>query len=1057
MNWLGRIFGASAETAHQVGEGSERLTTIVEFLATAAEKITDSDKGSLAAAVDAALPWARDMAEAVGEAIPPIKLLLKIVSAVTKETDPRDLGLLAFTLAYQAAVADAAKQLEQNTAARGKLTARIPPADLKRSLRANLSDKPEDFEGFRLATVLGHPLTDKSDKALRQLAAGIGYSEDVQLMLIEGVHRRFVNKFQLIISDGRTKEKFEPLFRLITIEGRDVATFSAIERHMEYQLWRFHKAPVLGKGGPLSLQCGLKDIYVPLDAGVLRWEQIRTPPNPGVPGTRPNPFDENFGGRTPILEKTLTLIRDRTFDDAIVVQGVAGSGKSAFTLQLCAELRKLGLRPLRIRMRDLSLEPTMTLLEDMAQAIVQNSGDEQFDELMGPRPPSTDVDLNNMLEESVSLSDARVSPYVLIFDGWDEISVSASEGFGIRIAETLRRVRTDILKSRSHRVRVILTGRPSLDVNESKFLQKETPILTVRPFTTSQLAEFAGTLQRYRTKNDPNMPAFASGDLRPGIMEFIKQFDSDPQQADSSGILRLPLLALLALWLTLNDNAPAHEVLRDRTSLYRRLVDLTCLYGGNLERPGPAIARFTGDELRDLLRRTAAAMTVHGTESISYEELALRLDEPDEHESTQVISKVIGENPVTKLMLSFFFNAGAREIGCEFIHKSFREYLFAEAVIETLRKAEDLPEDLQRRVSYWKDFEEGDPRQGFVQDLTRLLAPQWITPEVARHLTGLIAWEVYRATARSSVTEGETKPLSLGSWQSIRDLIVDLWDWWAEGVHLRPQPYRRQRDKAVDFNEPYGVYLVKFLCPRDVPRNKIPEPVRTTTVDAHLGDAFFRLNCALHFEINRATGWLERPQASTAKMAETLWDGASSNGVGARKYQTAIEQPTGRWVTFAPSTPDGSAHYFETYCYRINAAGWRPESAFPSGINMSGIDLSGAALPLRAGMVKEPVILCYARLSGADLNQANLYSADLSFSFSREVSCVASVLSAARLRGADLRGAKCMLSLFSENDFSEADVQDAVFTGAIFEKVDLSTLRGAKVEKVFTRDDNLFD
>jgi hypothetical protein len=186
---------------------------------------------------------------------------------------------------------------------------------------------------------------------------------------------------------------------------------------------------------------------------------------------------------------------------------------------------------------------------------------------------------------------------------------------------------------------------------------------------------------------------------------------------------------------------------------------------------------------------------------------------------------------------------------------------------------------------------------------------------------------------------------------------------------------------------------------------------------------------------------LERPQASTAKMAETLWDGASSNGVGARKYQTAIEQPTGRWVTFAPSTPDGSAHYFETYCYRINAAGWRPESAFPSGINM----------------VKEPVILCYARLSGADLNQANLDSADLSFSFSREVSCVASVLSAARLRGADLRGAKCMLSLFSENDFSEADVQDAVFTGAIFEKVDLSTLRGAKVEKVFTRDDNLFD
>jgi hypothetical protein len=70
---------------------------------------------------------------------------------------------------------------------------------------------------------------------------------------------------------------------------------------------------------------------------------------------------------------------------------VAGSGKSASTLKLCAALRDEGLRPVRIRMRDLSLDPRMSLMEDVAQALVQNSGDDDFDRDNGSRPAAAEI------------------------------------------------------------------------------------------------------------------------------------------------------------------------------------------------------------------------------------------------------------------------------------------------------------------------------------------------------------------------------------------------------------------------------------------------------------------------------------------------------------------------------------------------------------------------------------------------------------------------------------------------------------------------------------------
>lgn len=376
------------------------------------------------------------------------------------------------------------------------------------------------------------------------------------------------------------------------------------------------------------------------------------------------------------------------------------------------------------------------------------------------------------------------------------------------------------------------------------------------------------------------------------IEALLKQFDEDARERKDQGILGLPLLALLAMWLVLNDEHPPDDLVIERSSLYRRLVDLTTRYGGNVEPIGPAAPKITGDELRDLLQRTAAAMTLRGTEHIGYDELLLRLEASGLTNPETVIGQAVVENKIAKLMLSFFFNTGQREQGCEFIHKSFREYLFAEAIMEALKRNAALPGPNRPRSTYWREFENDDPRQALADDLGLMLAPHWLQPEVWRHLTWLIEWEVGRLarTGGGRQSDEETQPLELDDWKVVRDRLVDLWDWWAEGVHMRLQPYRDKGKSGVKYNTPYVLRLAEQIAPADLPRGRLPEPVRLTTLDAHLGDALIRINCKLHSIINKATGWLDRSLLSGPSLAEAIWEGAEPSSDGGRRYQTRLRQ-----------------------------------------------------------------------------------------------------------------------------------------------------------------------
>jgi uncharacterized protein YjbI with pentapeptide repeats len=329
-----------------------------------------------------------------------------------------------------------------------------------------------------------------------------------------------------------------------------------------------------------------------------------------------------------------------------------------------------------------------------------------------------------------------------------------------------------------------------------------------------------------------------------------------------------------------------------------------------------------------------------------------------------VVGRAVVENQIPKLMLSFFFNTGQREHGCEFIHKSFREYLFAEAIVAALKRNAALPGNNRPRAAYWREFNDDDPRHTLAEELGVMLAPHWLQTEVWRHLVWLITREVGRTVATGELHQAESPPLELQDWELVRDRLVDLWDWWAEGVHMRPQPYRERGRSDVKFNPPFALRLAEQIAPADLPRGSFPEPVRLTTLDAHLGDALLRLNCTLHFQINKATGWLDRAPLSGPELAESLWEGTECDLEGNRRYQSRIRQGARTWWAFAPSSPDGLNHYLEKYLARINAAGWYPSHEFPTNVDFSGADFQGVPL---TGLLFRNVRFDYARLTKATL------------------------------------------------------------------------------------------
>ena len=295
--------------------------------------------------------WLEAVSESAVESLPLIKFFAKLAEKLVDPPTSKELALLACTLAFQKAVADALSLAPQ--------TNKIPLTDARAKVQTAAAawklDDPAIMTGFSFEHPASHPFVLAAITCLHEPITMAGYDAAEARFIEAAIYETFKERLRELVSDPKLKDRFAPFVQWAQLGSEEERAYFALQDHAARQRNIFRQEPVLGNE-PFALS----DVYVETDCGELKWRQIHT--------DKLDPFDERNGGRAPLLETVLRYIGLDGFNDAIVIQGGPGAGKSAFTLKLSDELLRLGLLPIRIRLRNLRID--LPLLKAVAQAVV---------------------------------------------------------------------------------------------------------------------------------------------------------------------------------------------------------------------------------------------------------------------------------------------------------------------------------------------------------------------------------------------------------------------------------------------------------------------------------------------------------------------------------------------------------------------------------------------------------------------------------------------------------------------------------------------------------------
>lgn len=830
---------------------------------------------------------------------------------------------------------------------------------------------------------------------------------------------------QAILADENAVPR--ALAALSRVQAWQISPNDYLALHQAWNRYQLTSEPVFARE-----KFTLEDMYQETECGVMTWGQI----SPGASGTQ-DPFEEKNGGRQSLVDVVMSYVRNSNFRDAVVVQGPAGAGKSAFTLRLVQTLESEGLRAVRLRFRDMRLATHDSVDELLADAVRVGPESEQ------PPTPTKDLFDEERLRQTITIDNFTLCRWVFILDGWDEVSLAGSAGYQAQLRTWLPKIR-EFIKRSGPPVRLIITGRPSVELKESGFLYKETPVLTVRPLRPEQLEALANTLAK---KSDWNLEPSR---CKPILDQYTKWFQS--REKGGAEMVGLPLLAFLTFRTIAEWKGDIDHLLDSPSALYAALIDQTVANSGKGVPAGlEGTVQRGGENLRRLLTRTAAIISIFWSERISFEELRTRLEEEGDLE--EWVSTATSNNPLHELVVNYYFKGGHNDLGCEFLHKSFREYLFAESILLAL---EEIAGDRTGRLAppqlpYWKDFDEGTPWHQASRVVAKLVSPTGVTPEVQAHLF----WLVDRAISRN-----------IDRWIYLRDLLADVYGWWAEGVHLRPQPIRERGQ--LSWKSPYVTDMVKWALPYTKPN---VEPPRTASMDANLGYAMIRLTAHVHYRLLSSSPSIEYNRPYQTQRGTTLFFRPGNNFFSpiAARWQT-IFYPFFPAVALPAADLSGEqlgeidfsrADLVEAWLTRANLSGANLEAANLARVRLQEADLTFANLN-KANLFDAD--LTQASLNQASLVKANLYKADLRGAFLRKANLNGANLKLANLSRlsdnegghgiTDLSGASLIRADLGHALLCEADLMDADLRNANLRGADLrgANLRGADLTDAVLND-----
>jgi hypothetical protein len=976
MTFLNAV-GLSKKRQSELESDVQKLTSVGEFASDLFESIGKSD---LVKSIGKAAPWLAPVGAAASESFLLVKVIAKIIEKIPKGS-PEKLGLLACTVAFQSSLRRALVEV-------GPPAVPIPLThsfeDSKEKLAGMRTADPELLRYFSLKNPTANPFVWQAMEAVRMVLWVSGYDE-AELRHLEGkIYQGFSSCLFEILSAHETKEKFDPFLKRAELGSEEDRAYALINAYVEKQRAEFTQIPRSG-----VLPVALSQVYVDTDCGRLMWQDIRGDGRAKFEN-RLDAFSEENGGRHTLLGTVIDYLGDENFKEPVIIQGSAGAGKSTFTLRLGVELLREGLIPIRIRVARLRTD--LPLLKSIHEVIVNTP------DLFAPGQFSKPTDVllgGSIFDDATRFRNAQISRYVLILDGWDEIS-AADKSYQAEVSRFLANTRTELLYRSNPPVRVVLTGRPSEALANASFLGDDTPVLTMRPYTSEQLQDY---LQRLRgfAEQQPRLSGRAFDSI---VKRLIKRYREEGSRRFE--VLSQPLLALLTFQVATECEKEEQiaALLENPTNLYRRLLDLTCSRAGKADQDADSDSarqvRIRGQELRSILRRTAAAITTFGEECISFDELKprARLSISERAKFTEGPSQ---DRPWTPLIVSFFFKAGGEHHGLEFLHKSFREYLYAEEIVECIKfhgakqrgSVPVRPTDLG-----WQDFPIGgdhDQRYDFSRSLCELVSAQNLSDEVREHIATLLEWEIERSGVKAAKPEPlATDPIAASGWPQARDLLTEIWDWWLSRTPFRLQPSVSAMTGWTEMKAPFVDHLIELAAQRDrQPHAKMLPPLSGLGVDGDLGLALLFLTIQVYSKLQKQQGW------------KGDWETIEDTD---RPFQTEVGSSAGKVRVFKPNGPRVDDD-FRVALSRFQTAAW---GSYPTTrILLSGLDLR------KANLQCFPFIL-------ADFSNSNLSDA-------RFGGCV---LEAAIFKNASLQNVDFFTAYLADIDLSGADIRGAEFDKA---------------------------
>ncbi|AFZ28084.1 putative low-complexity protein [Cylindrospermum stagnale PCC 7417] len=649
-----------------------------------------------------------------------------------------------------------------------------------------------------------------------------------------------------------------------------------------------------------------------------------------------------------------TWVKNLLFDkdpknqsQVIFIQGGPGRGKSIFCRMFADLVRRDIYRrwtPILIRLRDI----------------------EEFQ-------PSLEETLRSRLKFDFALRDNwLIDPqtrFLFILDGFDELRIERSNNQTVeRFIRQVGRFQHDCQENKSMGHRVIITGR-EMALHGIDRLPPNLERVEIAEMDIDLQSQWFNNWRRH-----------SDADKAIAFQQFLQDKKHCPEALKE--LAKEPLLLYMLVAMHRDDELDISKFeqasgTEAKILVYEQALNWVLkIQRSDSRHPelNDELTKQKPEALRRLLAEAAVCITQLEGESASMQIVKARLQQDDEvKQLIEAAEKQLGEEAL-KTALSAFYIKSDGSGGVEFFHKSFREFLFAERLKQSL---EDWTEPGKRGKNFNID------EQKLHWEIYDLLGYGGLTQEIVKYLMGLL------------VRSNEFRPVQL--FQRLEDFYIR----WCDGEFIDAPPenfpqkkmrlLREQGSKLgqrqVDIYAGLNVMILllelhRYAQERDdlkqeivfYPSGKAEEYFRTTQL-------LRIINYSDCFQI-----------ATFNSVVGQFLSGADLSGANLRGAVLSLADLRG-----------------------TNLSGAYLSGAYLRGTNLSGAVLSGADL---SG----------ANLRGTDLSGADLSGADLS----------GAVLRNAGLRGADLRGADLSRTVLRKADLSRANLSGADLSRANLSGANLS-------------------